>query len=75
MNRELEVLILAYEAAAEARDKEAEKRLQVFETLLDEVLDKRPGLSRDTLRKSVIKAHRKWALKQAKKPTYIPPRT
>ena len=48
--------------------------MEQFEALLDAVLDKNPGLSRDTLRKSIIKAHRKWALKQDKKPPAIPPR-
>lgn len=74
MNRELEALILAYEAVSAARDTEAEQSLQVFEALLDSVLNRYPGLARDTLRKSIIKAHRKWALKQENKPAAIPPK-
>ncbi len=38
MNRELESLILAYEAVSAARDTEAEHCLAVFEALLDDVL-------------------------------------
>jgi hypothetical protein len=73
MNRELEALILACEKASSARDKEAEHGMLAFESLLDKVMERRPGLSRDILRKSVIKAHRKWALKQDSKPPAIPP--
>jgi hypothetical protein len=74
MNRELEAIILAYDRVSAARDDEAEARLLEFEMLLDHVMAKHPGLSRDILRKSVIKAHRKWALKQQAKPTAIPPK-
>ena len=74
MNRELEALILAYEAVSAARDMEAEQSLQVFESLLDNVLNRNPGLARDPLRKSIIKAHRQWALKQENKPAAIPPK-
>ena len=74
MNRELEALILAYEAVSASRDKEAERRMEIFESLVDNLLNSKPGLSRDILRKSVIKAHRKWALKQDRKPPAIPPK-
>jgi hypothetical protein len=70
MNRELEALILAYEKVSASKDKEAESCLLVFESLLDRVMERQPGVSRDILRKSVIKALRSWALKQdAKLPT------
>ena len=62
MNRELEELILAYEAVPATRDTEADRCMEIFEALLDAVLEKNPGLSRDTLRKSIIKAHRKWGI-------------
>lgn len=74
MNKDLETLILAYEDVSAARDKEAETRMDVFEALIDRVMEQNPGLSRDALRKSVIKAHRKWALKQESKPPAIPPK-
>lgn len=73
MNKELEALILAYEAVSAARDVQAEQPMQVFESLLDSVIEKRPGLSKDMLRKSIIKAHRKWALKQTHQPPTMPP--
>jgi hypothetical protein len=74
VNKELERLILAYEGVSAARDKEAETRMDVFEALIDRVMEQKPSLSRDALRKSIIKAHRKWALKQESKPTAIPPK-
>jgi hypothetical protein len=74
MNRELEALILAYERVSASKDKEAELYLLAFESLLDSVMERQPNLSRDVLRKSVIKAHRKWALKQDSKPPTIPPK-
>jgi len=37
-------------------------------------MERLPNISRDILRKSVIKAHRKWALQQDIKPPAIPPK-
>jgi hypothetical protein len=74
MNRELELLILAYETVSSSRDIEAEQAMQNFEELIDEALNHHPGISRDIFRKSIIKAHRKWALKQENKPPAIPPK-
>ena len=42
MNKELEALILAYEAVSASRDAKAEQALQVFETRLDELLSRHP---------------------------------
>jgi DNA-binding FadR family transcriptional regulator len=74
MNRELEQLILAYEAVSASRDLEAERNMQAFESLLDAVMERHPGLAREVLRKAVIRAHRNWALKQENKPPVIPPK-
>jgi hypothetical protein len=74
MNRELESLILAYEKVSASKDKQAGDALVAFDSLLDRVMERQPKLSRDNLRKSVIKAHRKWALKQDGKPSTIPPK-
>jgi hypothetical protein len=74
MNRELEALILAYEAVSAGRDEEAKKALELFEAKLDQILNLHPGLSKDVLRKSIIRAHRSWALQQDRKPPAIPPK-
>ncbi len=73
MNPELEALVLAYEAVSASRDKEAQRCMERFEALLDGVMQRCPGLSRDVLRTSKVKAHRKWALSQDRKPPAIPP--
>jgi hypothetical protein len=73
MNQELEALILAYEKVSAARGQEADEALIIFEALIDDALRNHPGISRDLLRKSVIRAHRQWALKQGNKPPAIPP--
>jgi hypothetical protein len=75
MNQELERLILAYEVVSASRGVEAEQAVQAFEQLIDDVLRHRSGVTRDVLRRSVIRAHRQWALKQEKKPPAIPPKT
>jgi hypothetical protein len=72
MNSELEALILAYEKVSSSPDKEAEHHLLTFELLLDGVMARQPGVSRDILRRSIVKAHRQWALKQDAKPPAIP---
>ena len=73
MNRELEGLVLAYEAVSASRGKEAERCMEIFESLLDQVMNRKPGVSRDMLRKCIIRKHREWALQQQKKPPAIPP--
>lgn len=74
MNKDLEALILAYEAVSASRDKEAERAMEAFESLLDDLLTRHPGLPREILRKSILRAHRQWALKQDNKPPAIPPK-
>src|SRR5688572_19546208 len=74
MNKDLEELILAYEAVSQARDLNEEKLREHFEALLEKVLGNQQGLDRESLRKSIIRAHRQWALKLAKQPTTIPPK-
>jgi ribosomal 50S subunit-associated protein YjgA (DUF615 family) len=74
MNSELERLILAYEQVSASKDKEARDQLFAFEALIDKVMDRHPKVLRDNLRKSVIRAHRKWALQQDRKPPAIPPK-
>lgn len=74
MNKELESLILAYDSVSASRDIVAEQALQVYEKQLDEIMSRHPGVSRDSLHKSILKAHRQWALKQDRKPPAIPPK-
>jgi len=61
MNRELERLVLAWEEVSASKDKEVPPKLLAFEELIDMVMERKPNVSREDLRKSVIKAHRVWA--------------
>jgi hypothetical protein len=71
MNRELERLISAWEEVSASKDKEVPPKLRAFD-LIDRVMERKPNVSREILRKSVIKAHRVWALKQDSKPRQFP---
>ena len=57
MNKELGKFILEYEAVSASRDLAAEQANQIFEAHLDEVLSRHPDVSRENLRKSIIRAH------------------
>lgn len=74
MNRELEELVKAYDAWREADGDEARHRKAIFDALLDESSEQRRELSRSTLVKLIHFAHRQWALKENRKPPFIPPK-
>jgi len=67
MDRELEELIKAYDAAREARGISDHQRLvSKYESLLDNVLERRPGLDRNSLHRAIQVAHRKWIIAHRK---------
>ena len=72
MNRELEALVLAYERVSSLRDSAADQAMQEFDAMIETLMEARPGLSRDVLRKSIIRAHARWARKQASQPPSMP---
>jgi hypothetical protein len=75
MNPELEALIRALEAVIQARGGDEAERLDAnFQAKLEEVLGRRPGLSRARLMRAVDFAHRKWQHAREKKPPSMPPR-
>ena len=74
MNAELEALVLALDAVILARDgDEAERMDKFYQSRLDDVLMRNPGLSRDRLIATVDYAYRRW-LKAQEKPSSLPPR-
>jgi len=73
MNRELEAVLLALDAWKEARGPDAERFEMLFESRLEDVAERHPGLSRETLRSLIERQHRRWVLAQ-KKPTALPPK-
>jgi hypothetical protein len=72
MNKELEALLLVYEAALEPSPDEAQRR-HLFESRVEEALISRPGLDRDTLLKLIRRQHRQW-LRAQKNPSSMPPK-
>ena len=67
MNQELEALILAYDAALEQSEDEAQRR-RLFESRVEDALASRPGLNRETLLKLIRLRHRQWRRAQENPP-------
>ncbi len=74
MNKDLEELILAFEAASQARDRQEESPRSHLEDLLTKVLEANPDLDRESLRKTIIRAHYRWTVAQSQQPPTIPPK-
>jgi hypothetical protein len=72
MNPDLEVLILALDAAQQLQGNAALEAQARFENALDHALEKHPGLSRDSLLRAVRLAHVRWCRSQQHPPT-LPP--
>jgi len=70
MNRELEALIVAYEAVQE--DVEDARRAEIFQSRVDDVVA-RTGLSREKIISLVHLQHARWLRAQQKTAT-IPPK-
>ena len=73
MNRELELLVLAYDAFLLARGGESRTTGAAFDAKLDEALERHPSLSRETLGRMILLAHRNW-LNAQRKPPSLPPK-
>jgi hypothetical protein len=73
MNAELEALVLALDAVIEARGGDEAQRLEaIYRSRLDDVLLRRPGISRERLMRAVDFAHAQW-LRGQRKPSTLPP--
>jgi hypothetical protein len=73
MNRELETLIKAYDALIEASEEHIQDRQAIFDSRLDDSLQRYPNLSRDGLIKLVKFQHRRTERAQ-RKPSSLPPK-
>jgi hypothetical protein len=73
MNRELETLLQAYDAAKQASKAEEKRLLAIYESKLDQVLLRQPRLSRAALEGTIRHAYSRW-LKAQDKPTSLPPK-
>ncbi len=73
MNRELELLVLAYDALLESHGNETKAATVAFESKVDDALERHPGISGDTLRRMIVLAHRNW-LNAQRMPPSMPPK-
>ena len=73
MDPELEALIKFYDAFIQARGPDAKQLLEIYESRLTDVLERRPNLSRAKLQQAVRFAHLRWTFAQQKPPT-LPPK-
>lgn len=73
MNKELEGLLVTYDAAQEKRGAEALNLVAVYRSKFDDVLANHPGMDAQTLERAVSLAHKRWLLAQKKHPA-IPPK-
>jgi len=72
MNRELEALIKAYDAAIQAQGRESMRLEAIYESLLAEAQAQHKNISLEALDSVVRLAHSRWARAQARFPT-LPP--
>ena len=72
MNRELETILKALDAALQARGSESIRLRQTYEAHLAEVLETHPNLSRSSLELAVNLAYSRWKKAQEKFPS-LPP--
>ena len=72
MNRELEELIKAFDAAIQAHGSEAERLEAIYESLLAAAMERHPSVSLEALDSSVQLAYRRWIKAQGRFPT-LPP--
>ena len=73
MDPELEALIKSYDAFIQARGPDAKHMLEIYESRLADVLERRPNLSKEQLQQAVRFAHLRWTLAQ-QKPSTLPPK-
>jgi len=73
MNPELEAILKAYDAAAQARGEDSIRLKEIYESRLKEFLGQNPNLSLQALEVAVELAYQRWRKAQAKF-TQMPPR-
>lgn len=74
MNAELEALLIALDAVNQARSGAEAKSLEmIYRSRLDDVLERHPNLSRESLLRAVDFAYLRW-LKAQQKPSTVPPK-
>lgn len=73
MNRELEAVLKSYDAFQQAHPSEAQRLGAIYQSKLDDVLQRNKGISRDALEQMIDRKYRLW-LRAQEKPTSLPPK-
>ncbi|MBI2947947.1 MAG: hypothetical protein HYY23_09885 [Verrucomicrobia bacterium] len=74
MNPDLEAALKALDALMEARTRaEAQQRRAIYDSKLEDVLEKNPGLSKTSLHSALVKRYSVW-VKKGSKPSSLPPK-
>jgi hypothetical protein len=73
MDRELEDLLVAFDAAKEAAGTERSRLEFIYESRLDGIIARSHGLTRERLHVAVLVAHHRWLRAQGK-PSSLPPK-
>jgi hypothetical protein len=73
MNAELEAILKAFDAFTQARGEEAERLWVIYESRLEDVLQKHPGLSKDRLQQAIRRQYWQW-LRAESSPSSVPPK-
>jgi len=74
MNVELEALVLSLDALLQAGSGDEASRLDaMYQSRLDDVLLRHPGISREKLLLAIDLAHRRW-LRAQQRPSSLPPK-
>jgi len=72
MDRDLEAILQALDALKNATGEDAKRLRVIYNSHLEHVLERRPGLSRAGLQTAVLEAYRRW-VKAQEKPSALPP--
>lgn len=73
MNAELEAILKAFDAFMQARGEEAERLRAIYESRLEDVLQKHPGITKERLEQAIRKQYLQW-LRAGSTPSSIPPK-
>lgn len=73
MNAELEAILKAFDAFMQARGETAESLRMIYESRLEDILQKHPGISKERLEQAIRKKYLQW-LRAESSPSSVPPK-
>jgi hypothetical protein len=73
MNAELEAILKAFDAFMQARGETAESLRMIYESRLEDILQKHPGISKERLEQAIRKKYLQW-LRAESSPSSVTPK-